>query len=268
MTEDTKKISAAGVAAIIIAVIIGGVLWVSYARQKDAKTNLQNKTWQLEKIDEAEVLTDTTVTVEFKDDNTLSGTGGCNMYNGTYKLNWNKIEISPLATTLMMCEPAISAQETLYLGLLESAATYEAKEDCLKLYDEAGKLILEFKYLKPLSLPDTKWSATGYNNGKGGVTSLIKGTKIAAVFGTDDILSGNAGCNDYTAPYKTDEAKIEISKATVAKKVCKKTEGIMEQESLYIKALQMADVFNIELDKLELRTAKGSLVASFEAMEE
>ena len=46
--------------------------------------------------------------------------------------------------------------------------------------------------------------------------------------------------------------------------MCDSPAGVMEQENLYLTALATAATYRIEGSQLELRTADGALVASFE----
>jgi heat shock protein HslJ len=43
---------------------------------------------------------------------------------------------------------------------------------------------------------------TGYNNGKGGFSSLRQGTEITALLSEDGQMGGAAGCNQYQASYQ------------------------------------------------------------------
>ena len=85
----------------------------------------------------------------------------------------------------------------------------------------------------------------GYNNGKQAVVSVTLGTTLTANFGADGMLSGSAGCDDYTAPYRTDgkrspaalAGKISIGPAATTRKMCAEPPNIMEQETQFLQAL-------------------------------
>jgi heat shock protein HslJ len=114
------------------------------------------------------------------------------------------------------------------------------------------------------SLAGTSWEVISYNNGRGAVTSVIIGTEITAVFGEDDQITGNAGCNDYFAPYETLDDSISIGPVGSTQKICSEPEGIMEQESEYLTALGTASTYSVEGLMLDLRTSEGSRVASMQ----
>jgi heat shock protein HslJ len=60
------------------------------------------------------------------------------------------------------------------------------------------------------------------------------------------------------------EGDISIGPAASTRMMCGEPEGIMEQEAQYLATLEMAQVYSIQGDRLELRTTDGALVASFQ----
>jgi heat shock protein HslJ len=67
-----------------------------------------------------------TTTAIFAENGDLSGSGGCNQYNGAYVLSGsNAIAIGPLATTRMFCPDPAGSQETSYLAILQKATRWE-----------------------------------------------------------------------------------------------------------------------------------------------
>jgi heat shock protein HslJ len=94
----------------------------------------------------ASVVAGSKVTAVFAEDGTVSGSGGCNTYNGPYKVDGASIEIGPLASTMMMCaDPAVGQQETSYFAALDKAATYAFSGDRLQLRAVDGALLVEYR---------------------------------------------------------------------------------------------------------------------------
>ena len=104
---------------------------------------------------------------------------------------------------------------------------------------------------------------TFYNNGKGGAVSALAGVNVTADFDEKGNLSGSAGCNNYSSTYETDGDAITIGPALTTRKACAEPDGIMDQESQYLAAIQNAAVYSIRGNDLELRDADGSLMASY-----
>ncbi|HWU36604.1 MAG TPA: META domain-containing protein, partial [Candidatus Acidoferrum sp.] len=111
-------------------------------------------------------------------------------------------------------------------------------------------------------LAGTSWVATGYNNGKQAVTSVMAGTRITADFGKG-ILSGNSGCNDYNGSYTASGGQIKIGPMASTMKTCAAPTGIMDQETQYLAALGSAATYDIQGTKLELRTQDGALAVTY-----
>lgn len=113
-----------------------------------------------------------------------------------------------------------------------------------------------------VSLAGTAWEVTAYDNGKQAVVSVLGGKRITADFGKDGRVTGTAGCNRYFASYEVADATITIGVPGSTRRMCAEPKGIMEQEALYLAALESAARFRVEGDKLELRTEKGALAVS------
>jgi len=233
--------------------------------------------WQLSSIVEesgsvASLLAGTEITATFDEQGTLAGSAGCNNYTTSYQVSGSQMTITgPVASTMMMCvDPrGIMDQEGKYLAALESVASYAIEARQLTLFNAQGQAILTYTLREPTPLVGTEWEVIGYNNGKGGVVSVVIGTQLTALFGEDGTLSGSGGCNNYRAAYTVDaasaaEGDISIGPAASTRTMCGEPEGIMEQEAQYLATLEMAQVYSIQGDRLELRTTDGALVASFQ----
>jgi heat shock protein HslJ len=225
---------------------------------------LAGTAWILTALNGAEPLPDTTITASFDADGMLNGTDGCNRYGAVYEVDGDKISITLGPTTLMACVEPVMNQATEYLAALEAAATFQIQGDTLELRDADGNVMAAFS-AQPTGLAGTSWDVLAYNNGKEAVVSVIIGTQITAVFGADGVLAGNAGCNDYSAPYEADDqGNISIGPAITTFKECSEPEGVMEQEQQYLAALGTAATYRMEGDSMEMRTADGARVASFQ----
>jgi hypothetical protein len=100
---------------------------------------LEGTTWLLDKT-----IPGSEVTALFADGQ-VSGSAGCNTYNGTYRstraAGRNRIEIGPLATTRMMCDQALMDQEGLYLAALEASTEYTIEGFALSIEYPGGTLV-------------------------------------------------------------------------------------------------------------------------------
>ena len=112
-------------------------------------------------------------------------------------------------------------------------------------------------------LANTAWEVISYNNGREAVTSVLAGTRLTANFDAGGMVNGNAGCNDYFGSYQVSGNTIAIGTLGSGQMACADPEGVMQQESEYLAALQSAATYRLDGDKLELRTAGGAIAASF-----
>ena len=132
----------------------------------------------------------------------------------------------------------------------------------LALLDEAGAAILIYDP-NTAGLEGTSWTATGVNNGKGGVEATDLTGRISAAFAAGS-LSGNSGCNQYNAKYETSGADVlTISDVATTRKACEA--DVMGLESQYIAALAKVTTYSLSGNTLTLRDADGAMQATFTA---
>jgi heat shock protein HslJ len=193
----------------------------------------------------------------------VGGNGGCNRYGGSYTLDGSNLTIGPLMSTMMACEPARMQQEQALFSNLQAAATYAINGTTLEIKNADGLTVLTFAATEPIALAGTPWLATGINNGRGGVESLVADTSVTALFGEDGSLTGSAGCNNYMSSYTVEGDAIAIQQPASTRKLCP-GEGVMEQENAYLSQLPLAATYRVDGDRLELRSAEGAIVATYQ----
>lgn len=233
----------------------------------EAPAMLEGPIWQLTSYLDAsgaQAAAEAEATIRFEDGQ-AGGNAGCNRFFVSYTLDGSQLTFGQGGSTMMACEEPAMSQEQAFLANLALVASYEIAGSQLTLLDGSGAAVLTFEVQVPTPLTGTLWQATSYNNGRGGVTTLVIGTEITATFAEDGTLSGSAGCNNYTATYTVDGEQITITPVATTMMMCVEPEGVMEQEAEFIAALATAATFSIQGDQLELRTADGALVASFTA---
>ena len=195
-----------------------------------------------------------TATLTFgRDGSTLAGSTGCNQFAGTYAQEGTDLTIMLGPVTLAACaDPAVTIQEAAILAHLPDVASFSS-DDQLTLEDSSGAALLT--YGAGLStIAGTSWTATGVNNGTGGLESNAAMEAITAEFGSDGTLSGFAGCNNYNATYTlTADDAISITGISTTRMAC--AEPAMTVESQYLAALERAAAYELSGDTLRLRDA-------------
>jgi heat shock protein HslJ len=80
---------------------------------------LTGQTWVLTELAGQPLVADSGISAHFNADGTVSGSAGCNRYNGTYTTTDDSITFSVnIAMSMMMCEQAIMDQESAYINAL------------------------------------------------------------------------------------------------------------------------------------------------------
>ena len=222
---------------------------------------LQGTSWKLASLTGAEVLGDVSSTVTFDDAGTLAGTDGCNRYRGRWVQSGAALTLTPGASTRKACPGPIMRQAEAFTRALAATRGHAMNGARLVLTGSGGEHLATLVPLPVAALQGTQWGATGVNNGKQAVTSLVAGSEITALFGADGTLTGTAGCNRYMTTYRVTGDTIAIAPAAAGRKMC--PEPAMQQERNYLRALARATTYRLGEDQLELRDAQGALQAGF-----
>ena len=74
----------------------------------------------------------------------VSGTGGCNRFNGSISVEDDAVQIGPLASTRMVCEGKAEI-EAQYFAALEAARSLVIEGESLVLKSDDGHVLVKFK---------------------------------------------------------------------------------------------------------------------------
>ncbi len=204
-----------------------------------------------------------TATATFADD-IVAGSTGCNRYHAPYRLDGTGLEIGPAAMTMMACEPERAEVERAFTAALARAAAWALAGDALELLDAGGHTLLHFVAAAVPALAGTRWVATAVNNGRGGVVSALPGVEVSAMFGDDGRVTGSGGCNRFFGPCALDGEAVSIGPLASTRMACLEPQGVGEQETAFLAALERAVSWSIREGRLQLRDADGALQVDFQ----
>lgn len=104
------------------------------------------RTWQLATLGGSPVLDGTVIDLTI-DGDTVSGTAGCNNYNGPATVgDGDSMTLGPeFAVTFMACEESVMDQEQGYLNALTQVTSYQIAAEELLLKDANGVVIATFE---------------------------------------------------------------------------------------------------------------------------
>lgn len=211
---------------------------------------LVGTSWVLDKMGDQQV-TDVTSTLQFTAEGMVSGSGGCNRFNGEFTEDGDVLTIGVVGTTMMACEPLVSDQEDAFLTALGDAKRFTVDGDKLSLSDEEGADLLLFT-AQSQELAGTAWTVTGYNNGREAVVSVLEGTTAEVAFGEDGSISGTGGCNRLMGSFIDEDGSLTVQTTSMTKMMCAEPEGVMEQEAELIDALESTTGYVMEGNELRL----------------
>lgn len=111
--------------------------------EKAAEVALPGTSWKVTSYNNGKDAVTTVVegselTLEFGVDDTVSGSGGVNRFNGPSVVEGATIALGPLAMTNMAGEPELMEQEHAFAAALEAATTWQVVRGVLELRDADG----------------------------------------------------------------------------------------------------------------------------------
>jgi heat shock protein HslJ len=224
-------------------------------------SSLENTAWQLTSLGDAQPLTEKPITLEFGENNHLSGSSGCNRYMGSFSTKGNEFSIkSPMGSTMMACPEDLMKQEQQFLQALSAGTSYKINADGeleIQYREGSRNKRLTFSPLKTssadqkMTLANTSWQlmATGQ--------SLPRSQKpITLTFSENNRLAGSSGCNRYMGSFKVTGKQFEI-KSPLASTRMACPEASMQREKQFLEALSAAKSYQIN-NKGELEIQYGS----------
>ncbi len=187
----------------------------------------------------------------------LTGSTGCNRFGGSYEESSANLTFTLGPMTKAACTSArLAAQEKAVTAGLAAARSFIASAATLTLVDASGVPLLAYR-VAATSLVGPTWTATGINNGKGGVETTATTSKATAVFEDKGNISGSTGCNSYFGPYKTSGTKgLTIGPLSSTLMACIGAAG--DTEAHYLAALEKVVAYRIDADGLTLVDAHGA----------
>jgi heat shock protein HslJ len=221
--------------------------------------------WALSAIDGSPIPGGVVATADFAD-GTVSGSGGCNRYSAPYTVDGGKLTVGPVMATRRACSDAAMTVENEFLARLGTAASWEMNAGQLVISAATPGQDLTFTSgsgpspsVGPEPTPVAS-GAPGSVASSGDIVGLwtvvsiggmpLPGTStMTLAFGADGRLTGNGGCNDFSATYQLDGDSIGIGPIDSTKKACG---GLEQLETALFQIFALVDTWSIEGDQLTL----------------
>lgn len=209
---------------------------------------LVNTDWSVKTINGVAVLPAARPTLSFAKDGTVAGSASCNHYSGPYRIDGDRITIGDLASTLMLCDGEVGAQETAFLGALRAGQTWRITEAGDLEIGGVGSIVAGPGVAEGpppseagLGLDGTTWSLAEM-----GDTADFARIVPTIDFGADGSVSGFSGCNTFSGTFTTDGETIALGPLATTKMGCERPASAVETE--YLQALSGVATWSIEPD--------------------
>lgn len=194
-------------------------------------------------------------------DGRMSGTGGCNRIGARYTINGAQLTINATHSTMRACLGDANVHESAFLALLAMVNAYSLADGRLTLRSSAGDALLVFEPEVEKSILGREWTVQNYNNGRGAVSTVLRGSSLTMTLAEDGSVTGNAGCNTFRSSYTATDTSLTLAPAAATRKMCGEPDGIMQQESAFLAALSKVASYYVEDDTLQLRDSDGAVLA-------
>ncbi len=112
-------------------------------------------------------------------------------------------------------------------------------------------------FLFGVNIEGKQWCLVSYGD-KNAPQDVLPERFITAQF-LDGKVKGSTGCNNYFASYKIDMGTIKIGAISVTEKYCF-PDDVMQQERVFLSALESTESFKIWNETLEIKYQNGTLV--------
>lgn len=242
----------------ILSVVLAGCQSPSM-KNEVATDALVGSMWRLSSLAERANTDAAATTLHFENAGRLTGSDGCNSYQGSYNASNSTLEIADnMMSTMMACPQPVELQASAFKRALKNTMSFKINDGQLQLQGDKGQLLATFAAVSQ-SLSGTSWEVVGYNNGKQGVVSVLSGSQITVSFGEDGKVTGSAGCNRYFASYQQTGGELNIGSPGATRMFCAEPKGLMEQEQHFLAALQKAKRYQLDGDQLTLRTHERAI---------
>lgn len=161
----------------------------------------------------------------------VSGNGGCNTYNGAFKLEKGEFSAPNLVSTMMMC--VHQNKESEYLKTLGKPSKLSISEIGTLVFTQDGRDVLVFERSFDINPADLAGIWTLDKIDGGAVSELFNKEKLPTIEFKDGRLSGNGGCNRYNGQYKLEGNVLKVGPVMSTRMAC----DFMAGEAKFLKVL-------------------------------
>ncbi|MEC7984028.1 MAG: META domain-containing protein [Myxococcota bacterium] len=202
--------------------------------------------------------------LSFGDDaSSISFTGGCNHFSGSFEMEGDTLAVGMLSGTEIGCGDGLMEQDDWFVSFFTASPTVEHNGDTITFTGSDATLV----YLdEDIAVPDASLTAeTWYIDTyiDGGVASAFNiGVSPSMTFGDDGSISVNTGCNDGGGTYIVEGDQLTVSIDTITDAVCEGDLAYIEGHILSV--LNGAATYSIDGNQLSIDNGSLGIGAHIE----
>ena len=219
-----------GAAALLVACSLRG--------DDTANGGLGNTSWTVISIAGQPTAPEARPTMTFAADGTVSGSGGCNQYNGSFRSDGDRITVGQVSSTLMGCDGQRGLQEAAFLSGLQGATSWRQADDGNLVIGGAAEIVAGPGVAEgppgdpPAGEPIADLAGTSWILADMGGTADLARLVPTLEFGADGTVSGFAGCNTFTGSYTLSGYALTLGPLATTRIGCQRPASAVEAEYL------------------------------------
>ncbi len=190
------------------------------------------------------------ITLNFGADS-IGGSGGCNIYGGSYRVEDTTISFSNVFSTLIACEPEeIGRQEQAFFRALRTATQFRFADGLLIISYGTDEALV---FTRLFNFADSTWRLIALESPSAGLELI--GEPAITLKLTADSAGGSGGCNTYRSVPIYREESISFGQIISTQMAC--AEPVMALERAYLEALSAVQSYRMVNGQLVLLYGAG-----------
>ena len=241
---------------LLIPLLAAGALVMGACGSDSSSGNspdLDGREFSSTSVDGHDLVEGTDISIAFMD-GSLSANAGCNTMGGDYELEGDTLEVGPMFSTEMGCEPALMEQDEWLADFLMSGPAVSLDGDELRLDGDDATTInmLDRESADPdRPLENTLWVVDGIV-ANDAVSTVPEGA-TASITITDGMAAVETGCNAGSTSVEVTDTTLTFSPMAITMMACPPAETELQDAVLAVLDGEVS--YEIEANRLSLRRA-------------
>jgi heat shock protein HslJ len=202
------------------------------------------------------LVTGTQIRLTFWTDGRITASAGCNILNGTVRIETDRLVVNDLGSTEMGCDAARHSQDEWLASVLTANPAYVLDDTRLQLHSNDAVIALVDREVADPDRPlvHTIWAVDGLIDGSM-ASSIPAGTSATMVFDDDKIDVTITSCNQISGTVKVASTTIDVGHLVTTDIACAGPAATLE--TAIVAVLDGKITYAIEAATLRLTRSNG-----------